>query len=434
MKYWHQILIISLFFDFTIAHFSIAQNSVLDRPDVMSYEVTIEPNISQKYFEGVVTIDFESAGDTVRFDCGNLKINHLEGDFVARHQQKDKQLIVHFNKQSPRKKRVVISYSGKSASGVKFFPEKKQMHTAYFTSHWMVCNIAPDDRAKINVHLIVPDKLKAVANGVLTSKESLGKDKTRFSWMQTNETPAYTYGFVVGDLNVYQNEYKNVSLEYYANHHTPEQLKQIFATTEDIISFFEEKTGTTYFQQSYIQVLGVGNTSQEITGLAILRDSYGEQVLNDPTQINLSAHELAHQWWGNMITCENWNHFWLNEAMAVFMSTAYKEHRFGKGKYNEDIQVYIGAYEKVKEKGVDKSLVFPDWNNPTPEDRTIVYYKGAYVLHLLKEELGDSLFWEGIKHYTQSNYGKSVNTRHFQTAMEQISKRDLSTFFNQWVY
>ena len=157
-------------------------------------------------------------------------------------------------------------------------------------------------------------------------------------------------------------------------------------------------------------------------------------MLTDSSQINLAAHELAHQWWGNQLTCRSWNHFWLNEGMAVFMSSAFKEHRFGRAAYLADIEVYRQAWQKVEDKGLDKPLLFPDWSNPTPEDRTLVYYKGAYFLHLLREKLGEAAFWKGIQHYTQTHYGQSVESRDFQQAMEKGTGQSLQAFFGEWVY
>ena len=92
------------------------------------------------------------------------------------------------------------------------------------------------------------------------------------------------------------------------------------------------------------------------------------------------------------------------------------------------------AYQKVQAAGKDRSLVFPDWNRPTPEDRTLVYQKGAYVLHLLREEMGEQAFWAGIRKYTRAYYGKSVTTADFQAAMERASRKKLTAFFDQWVY
>ncbi|HKZ33108.1 MAG TPA: M1 family aminopeptidase, partial [Vicinamibacteria bacterium] len=91
-------------------------------------------------------------------------------------------------------------------------------------------------------------------------------------------------------------------------------------------------------------------------------------------------------------------------------------------------------HERVRDKGGDKPLVFPDWLRPSAADRVIVYRKGAYVLHLLRESLGDALFWAGLRDYTRRHMGRSVTTADFQQAIEKRTGRDLDAFFEHWVY
>jgi aminopeptidase N len=135
-----------------------------------------------------------------------------------------------------------------------------------------------------------------------------------------------------------------------------------------------------------------------------------------------------------MVTNQDWTHFWLNEGLTNFMCAAYFEHRFGRADYLSEIERYKQSYERVKLAGKDKSLVFPDWSKPTREDRALVYDKGAFVIHLLREEIGDELFWKGIKEYTQKFWGKSVVTKDFQNTMEKAAKKDLTAFFDKNIY
>jgi hypothetical protein len=88
----------------------------------------------------------------------------------------------------------------------------------------------------------------------------------------------------------------------------------------------------------------------------------------------------------------------------------------------------------LRDTGADHSLVYEQWSKPSADDRAVVYKKGAYVLHKLREELGERAFWKGIRTYTRTNYGNSVTTEDFKHAMERASKRDLTAFFDQWIY
>ena len=98
------------------------------------------------------------------------------------------------------------------------------------------------------------------------------------------------------------------------------------------------------------------------------------------------------------------------------------------------VEGWRSRYAKIREAGHDRPLVFPDWNRPSPDDRTLVYQKGAYVLHLLRQNVGDRLFWAAVHDYTRTHAGMSVTTEDFQRAMERSTGRDLSAFFGTWVY
>jgi aminopeptidase N len=201
-----------------------------------------------------------------------------------------------------------------------------------------------------------------------------------------------------------------------------------------MIRFYEEKSGVRYTGSAYTQVLVSGRAAQEMSGFAVMGVSYGQRVLADETQVWLGTHEVSHQWWGNAVTNRDWNEFWLNEGIASFMNAAYFEQRFGGEQYAKHIDGARAKFEALVAEGKDKPLVFPDWKNPSAADRSIAYDKGAYVMHLLREQLGDDAFWRGLRMYTRKHWGKSVTSRDVQEAMQQASGKDLTAFFRQWVY
>jgi aminopeptidase N len=170
-----------------------------------------------------------------------------------------------------------------------------------------------------------------------------------------------------------------------------------------------------------------------MSSFTALKEVYGKQLLDNEQDLWLGAHEFAHQWWGNMVTCRDWTHFWLNEGFATFMEAAYMEQRFGRKAYDHEIARIRSRYERVRDAGKDRPLVFDNWDRPTTDDRTIVYQKGAYVLHLLRQEIGDDKFWRAIREYTRRHYGTAVTTADLQAAMERASGGSLASFFTKWV-
>ena len=329
---------------------------------------------------------------------------------------------------------IEVEYHGTPRRGIRFFPEPAQVYTVFSTSHWLVCVDAPDDKATLHLKLIVPAEFNTVANGRFAGRHNLKDNKIVHEWIQAVPVSSYIFGFAAGRFRTLTPKHGRVQLRYLAMQFNEKELLQIFRDTADMISFFEARAGVRYADSTYTQVLASGGVAQEMSGFTVMGESYGRKVLANERDVGLGAHELAHQWWGNMVTCRDWNHFWLNEGIATFMAAAYKEHRFGRSEYLKEIEDNRVNYQKVRDKGKDRSLVFPDWSKPTAEDRTLVYDKGAYVVHLLREELGERDFWAGLRQYTRKYFGKSVTTPDFQRAMEQASGKNLTEFFAKWVY
>ncbi|WP_299435016.1 M1 family aminopeptidase [uncultured Maribacter sp.] len=402
--------------------------------NVISYHLTIEPEINQGYISGSVVICFQinETNESVVLNSGNLVIDNVIGNNVLDFKKTGNDLIINLSEREQKDNEITISYHGSPKRGIFFDKENGEAYTAYATNQWMICNDLPRDKALFNIDLVIPSDKSCVASGELRSKIRQN-NKIRYSYQQNYETPAYTYGFAIGNYNKVKSEYKGVVLNYLAPNYSSNQLKVIFKETPSIISFFEQKSGIEYYQSVYSQIL-IGNHYQEMSGYSILKDGYGNLVLKDSTETNLISHELSHQWWGNRITCKNWNHFWLNEAIATFMSAAYNEHRFGKEKYESDIGSYFKVYQGLKKRGKDKPLVFNGWSNPTRDDRNIVYFKGAYVIHLLREEMGEEKFWNALRFYSTKYFGKTVTTLNFQLALEESSEMNLKDFFSKWVY
>lgn len=405
------------------------------KPDVIDYQLRLEPDFEEASLNGVVNISFtlDSEMSQVVFDKGNMDIIEVNGSYVSGYHIEENKIFIQLADRTELNLQVQVRYKSKPSKGLMFDREAKQIYTVYHTNEWMVCNMDVSDRASISMDILLPEDLTGIANGKLIKESKPENGEKWVSWSQEHSTSAYTYGFVVGSFEKFSSEYNGVALNYYSAKHSPETLQVIFEKTSDILSFLEEKSGSSYIENSYSQIL-IGDHYQEMSGLSVLRSSYGELVLNDTTETNLITHELAHQWWGNMITCKTLNHFWLNEGFATYLSAAYNEYRFGEEKYLSDIDSYYQVYKRIKDKGADKPLVFEDWSNPTRDDRNLVYFKGAYVLHILRQELGEEVFWNGIRLYSQRFFGHSVTTQDFQQVMEESAGKSLQAFFDKWVY
>jgi len=407
--------------------------------DVLNYNITLEPNIVSKTLKGSVAIRFISKVDhlaNVEFDCGDLEIESVKQAGTAREfSVKDHKLKITLP--STKARQVIeldISYHGAPKRGIRFFPDNSQVYTIFSTSQWTVCVDAPDDKATLSLTLVVPNNLTPVSNGRLVSKRAIGQGTTASVWEQRSPIPTYIFGFAIGPYRLVSEKKHGVDFQYLVTSFTDDEARRIFRDTPDMLEFYESRAGVRYADKTYTQVLPTGSADQEMSSFTVLNDRYGKEVLKNEQELWLSAHEFAHQWWGNMVTCRDWNHFWLNEGIATFMAAAYMEHRFGRQVYMREIDSYRTKYEKIRDAGKDKSLVFPDWLHPTREDRSLVYDKGAYVMHLLREEMGERAFWKGLRIFTRRFFGKSVVTSDFEAAMEEANGKSLDKFFAKWVF
>ena len=403
--------------------------------DVRHYSATIEPDIAGKSVKGTVEIQFATDSQEPEFNCGNLVIDSVRlAGKALKFSVRDRVLRVSLPTSSRSNQTIEIEFHGTPKYGIQFFPDRQQVYTVFSTSQWMVCNDDPSDRATLTFKLILPASLVSVANGQFVAQREAANNKRVSEWIQKTPMPTYLFGFAAGPFKVFKEKHRGVEFQYFATDYNESEVRRIFRDTPDMLRFFETRAGMKYVDKTYTQVLAAGGVAQEMSSFTALRESYGKQVLENEQAVWLGAHEFAHQWWGNLVTNRDWNHFWLNEGITNFMTAAYLEHRFGRAAYLREIENYRANYEKVRAAGKDKSLVFPNWLSPTRDDRTLVYDKGAYVVHLLREEMGDAAFWRGLRLFTRRHFGKSVVTTDFIAAMEEAHGKSLKEFFAKWVY
>jgi aminopeptidase N len=406
---------------------------------LVHYAAELAIDIDAGAIEGTVVVTAVGRGgavSSITLDCGELTIAAASlGGRPLRVTTAEHRVTLALPQplRAGEKAHIAVRYHGQPRRGLRFFKAEQQAYTAFSTSQWMPVDDAPDQKATLALKLSVPSGSSAVASGELVARRP-SRGATLFEWRQRTPLPTYVFGFAVGRFLTVGETHRGIRLDYASDSCSEAELRRIFAETKGMLEFFEDRAGVRYPGSRYSQVLAAGRVEQEVGSFTLLSESYGPRVLADPQDVWLMAHELAHQWWGNGVTCRDWNHFWLNEGLATFLASAYKEQRFGRDVYQREVDEWRGRYERVRQQGQDKPLVFPDWTNPTANDRALVYQKGAYVVHLLREHLGEARFWAGLRAYTRAFMGRSVTTLEFQRAMEQASGADLREFFERWVY
>ena len=209
----------------------------------------------------------------------------------------------------------------------------------------------------------------------------------------------------------------------------------IAEATGTALQFLADRIGVAYPLDTYTQVFVQGDVQQEAVGMSLLPASYGAKLAKQPDDPWVLAQALAHQWYGVGLPCADWSDYWLSAGMSTFMADAFLEKRFGKARYEKEIERSRGLFEAIQSDGKDRPLSWGDWQTPQQAMGDLLYYKGVVVLDLLRRELGDEVFWRGLHRYTSQNWGKRVTTDNLEAAMDAASgkAKNLTKFFERWV-
>ncbi len=330
---------------------------------------------------------------------------------------------------------VRIEYHGRPRGGLVFRPEARQMHTAFDTGEWLPCVASPAERATLDLTLTLPAELVVAASGRWHSTGRTADGRLESRWVLETPMPSYLWGFAAGPFRDTTTTVDGVELRVLAAPaFTAAEAAHVFADTGGMLRFFAARAGRPYPGARYTQVLVAGAAAQELAGLAVLGERYGRRVLADSSDTWLGAHELAHQWWGNGVTNAAWTHFWLNEGFASWMADAWLEHRHGRAAYDTAMAAVRASVDAIRTRGHERSLVFPDWNAPSADDRSLAYDKGALVLDRLRAEIGDAAFERVLHAWTGEHWGRAVTTADFEATAARASGRDLRAFFARWIH
>lgn len=308
-------------------------------------------------------------------------------------------------------------------------------YTSYFACDWMVClQDSPGDKATFSLDLFLPAGMDAVSIGKASPSQVLSNDLVLHRWRADRPYSPYLFGFAVGHFSQQISDTTTGTFVYLDGTGQGANLAAAFQQTPAIAEFFAHAAGISLPERRYTQLLVPEQEAQETATFSLI----GAQALQDeqeaPASSWIIAHEMAHQWWGNLVTCASWQDFWLNEGITTFMVAAWKQHAFGDAAYQQELYEARRRFAIARDAGFDKPLA---WSGDYPSlrlRRAVQYSKGALFVAQLRETLGEQTFWSGMRRYTRSNVGKTVVSRDFQLAMERASGRDLSALFAQWVY
>jgi aminopeptidase N len=305
--------------------------------------------------------------------------------------------------------------------------------------HFIPCHDKPHVKMTTEVKLRVPNGWFALSNGDLVREERPpAPEPWSFHYKLGEPHPSYLLTVVAGEFSELKGAAGKTPVAYFVPKGKEDDGARTFGRTPEMISHFGAITGVEYPWTRYSQVVvsdfifgGMENTTATTMYEHILLDA---RAAIDVTSDDLIAHELAHQWFGDYVTCRDWSEAWLNEGFATYMEHVWREKALGVDDYDYGVKGDLDAYLGEAHGRYRRSIVCQDYDAPLDLFDRHLYEKGCLVLHMLRLELGTALFWRGVTLYLNRHARSVVETRDLMRALEEVSGKSLGRFFEQWVY
>ena len=303
---------------------------------------------------------------------------------------------------------------------------------------WFACFDHPNDFVTTEIIATVEKPLSVISNGKLTSTKENSDGTRTFDWKMDAPHATYLTSVVVGEYKPVAGEYAGVPVLTYVYPNEFDEGTVTAARLPEMVKFFSEKTGMKYPYEKYAQTMardfggGMENISATTQTDNMIHDARTEL---DQTSDSLESHELAHQWFGDYLTCRTWSDIWLNESFATYFQAMWDEHSLGHDdflyldvKSNQD--QYFGAWNR----GQRRPIVTKHYTSPDAVFDTYAYPRGGAVLHMLRTFLGEDNWWRSINHYLTRYAHQPVETAQFRIAIEETTGQPMDWFFDEWVY
>ncbi len=418
--------------------------------DVLHYKYEIElSDLSDSIkAKANIQVKFNQPSDKLWLDLaspnkagkGMLAYKFLEDDnksLTGKQTGNKLELILSTPAEKDETKSFTIEYKGIPADGL-IISKTKYGHRSFFADNWpnrghnwLPCVDDPGDKATVEFIVSAPQHYQVVSNGVQIEESDLANGYKLTHWKE--DTPIATKVMVIGVARFSVNLAGMIDqcIPVYSWVYPEDRDKGFYdyAQANEILPFFIQHVGPYGYKklanvQSKTTFGGLENANTIF---------YHENSINGQRKSEaLMAHEIAHQWFGNMATEKSFAHLWLSEGFATYMTILYMESKYGKDSARamlaEDRREVI-EYAKMGDRPVvDETKDYMQLLNPNS------YQKGGWVLHMLRSQLGDSIFWKSIRNYYATYAGKNADTKDLQDIFEKTSGKDLSQFFRQWLY
>ena len=305
-------------------------------------------------------------------------------------------------------------------------------------SAWMPTIDKPNQKTTDEIYMTVPSKYVTLSNGLLISQKK-NADGTRTDyWKMDLPHAPYLFFMGVGEYSIIKDSYKGKEVSYYVEKEYAPVARTIFGNTPEMIKFFSEKLGVDYPWQKYAQIVGrdyVSGAMENTTATLHQESAYqnARELVDGVGWESTIAHELFHQWFGDLVTCESWSHITVNESFANYSETLWDEYK--KGKDAGDAQNFSDMQGYLQGPGnPSKDLVRFHYADKEDVFDGVSYNKGGRILHMLRNYVGDDAFFKSLNNYLITNKFKAGEAGMLRLAFEDVTGKDMNWFWNQWYY
>jgi len=304
-------------------------------------------------------------------------------------------------------------------------------------SVWMPTIDKPNQKSTQEIAMTVPDKYVTLSNGLMISSKK-NTDGTRTdTWKLDLPFAPYLFFMGVGDYAIVKDSYEGKDVNYYVEKPYASVAKKIFGLTPEMIGFYSQVLGVDYPWPKYDQITGcdyVSGAMENVTATLHRRElqQNARQLVDENHFEDYVAHELFHQWFGDLVTCESWSNITVNESFADFSEQLWFEHKWGKDRGDE--HGYQAMQEYLQSGEYNKDLVRFYYKDKEDVFDGVSYAKGGRILNMLRNYLGDSAFFKSLNLYLNTNKFKTGEAQQLRLAFEAVTGQDLNWYWNQWYY
>jgi aminopeptidase N len=423
--------------------------------DVKHIKLQIAIDPKKKHVGGVATHTLSAINNGVRhvdFDAVEMEITAVTaGGKPVRFDYSDPVLRVDLGRglRAGVETEIAITYSAYPRRGLYFtapdkdYPKKPLQAWSQGqdedSRHWYPCIDFPNHQQTSEVIVTVPGSMISIGNGELKKVATNKRTGTKtYHWYQATPHVTYLLSQIVGTFAEIVHDFDGIPVQYYGPRGREADLQRTLDRTPAMLAFFSEATGQPYPYARYAQTFvadfifgGMENVSATTLTDTSLLDA---RASIDADADGLLAHELAHQWFGDLLTCRDWSHGWLNEGFATYFEALFTEHNKGLDELRLELYQNAQIYMSEDSGRYRRPIVNNVYHEPIDLFDRHLYEKGSLVLHMIRTVLGDELWSKAIRYYVQKHKSTNVTTPDLQRAIEVATGRNIDWLFDQYVY